>query len=205
MGFTYDVAETFHPEMMAVIESAIIAPLRGGAFIAESLGSAAGYATGITDGERIRFDLRVTKQLSRQGYYSLRSLGKMNPVKRICEIVIGYSQNSSPTKYAEAAAKFAAKYGIKKVAVMPFIEIVSDLLAGFIVSRYVAKKSIQGAITGTVTLGVGIGLSAASIYDLSYYASIDLRRKNPALYQKLYNQNLECFWFLVQNQLKDFV
>ena len=205
MGLTYDIAETFHPEMMDLIGAAIIAPIRGGSFIFESLGSAAGYVTGITDGERIRFDLRVTKQLSHQGYLSLRSLGEMNPVKRICKIVIGRSHKSSPAKYAEAAAKFAAKYGVKKVAVMPFIEITGDLLAGFIVSRYMAKKSIQGVLAGGLTLGIGAGLTVASIYDSSYYAARDLKHKNPVIYQELYNQNLECFWFLVQKQLERFV
>lgn len=201
MGWTYEIADTLHPEIVDAIESAIWAPFKGGAFIAETLGSAAGYATGITNGERVGFDVRFTIQILSQSYKTVLSMGEENPIKKITKTVLGHAKKSNPTKYAAEVGKMAIKMGVKKTLQEPFIAAFADFLAARIIRNHAAKKSISKGMS----FAIGLGLTAASIYDLSFYAAMRLKRKNPSLYYELFNKNLECFWFIVEKDLEGFV
>lgn len=195
------IGETFD-----LVGDVLYSPIRGAGFFLETGGSCAANIVGLTDGARCAFTARFAKQVFRQGLYeSIISHGAQNPIKRITEIVVGHSQKSSPMKYVEAVAKFAIKREIKNRTVKIVVKTIVDYTITTYAARYASKKVFGITVTGMASFGIGSVLTVESIVDQSYYSAMHLKQKNPAIYYKLYALNLECYWFLVAKELKDFI
>lgn len=54
-------------------------------------------------------------------------------------------------------------------------------------------------------MGIGAVLSGTGIMSEAHSATMRLKAKNIVIYNKLMAKNVECFWFLAEEDLKGFV
>lgn len=182
------------------------APVVGAKYTVQSLASCPAYAVGITDGGRCFYNYnRLSRQIWNSSKSVITSKGKNNPISKITEIVLRESKKNSPENYAKNILKFSVKFGVKKLTVDMAIKEMSNYMVGYIAARYFAGKTVSGVVSGSVTLGVGVALTSTSIANESFNAAMRLKHKNHVVYMKLFARNVECFWFLVESELKEFV
>lgn len=201
MGFWSGVGEVGH-----WVFDVLKAPVTGAKYTVQSLASCPAYAVGITDGSRCFYNYnRLSSQIWNTGVSVVLSKGKNNPISKITEIVLKETKKNNPSNYEKAVAKFLLKRKIKQMTVDVVVKEMSTYMIDYLAAKYFAGKAISGSISGGATLGVGTVLTATSIANESYNASMRLKHKNHIIYMKLFANNLECFWFLVESELGDFV
>ena len=201
MGFWSGVGEVGH-----WVFDVFKAPVVGAKYTVQSLASCPAYAIGITDGGRCFYNYdRLSSQIWNTGVSIILSKGKNNPISKITEIILKESKENTPHKYEKALAKFLLKRKLKKATVDVLVKEISSYMVDYLAAKYFAGKAASGAVYGSVTLGVGTVLTGTSIANESYNAAMRLKHKNHSIYAKLFANNLECFWFLVESELGEFV
>jgi len=156
------------------------------------------------ENSRCAFDKRFVPQVISRGWGFVSSKGSNNPISKITELVILDAKKNRPSSISKAVAKFVFSNRLKSVSVNVLISQISSYLVDITVARFVANKTAQGIARGAVTLGVGLAIGVGDVAEQSYQVVLRLKIKNNKLYSALYSRNLECFWFLVEDNLKDF-
>lgn len=201
MGFWSGVGEAGH-----WVYEVVKTPVVGVKYTVQSLSSCPAYAVGLTDGGRCFFNWnRFKNQIYKSGVSVVLSKGKNNPISQITEIVLKESKKNNPKQYEKTLAKYLVKKKIKKATVDILVKEISSSIIDFFAVKYFAGKAVSGTVSGIVSAGIGGGLTVASIVDESYNSAMRLKQKNHIIYSKLFAKNLECFWFLVESELGEFV
>ncbi|MBK2301248.1 hypothetical protein IBE48_09755, partial [Francisella philomiragia] len=153
---------------------------------------------------RCSFDIRFWEQVGSKAWSFVANKGVNSPINQITKLVVEDSKKNRPNSYIKAIAKFTFSNRLKAVSVNVVIAQISSYLVDVTVARYIANKSAQGYVKGFVSAGVGVVVSLGDIAETSYQSALRLKMKNNRLYMELYKRNLECYWFLVEENLKGF-
>jgi hypothetical protein len=151
---------------------------------------------------RCIFDKRFASEVKTKGWGYISSKGKNSPIRQITELVVLDAKKNRPNSVAKALAKFVFSNRLKAVTVNVVIAQISSYLVDVTISRYISNQTAKGFVKGVFSVGIGVGISLADVAEQSYQAMLRLKTKNHTLYAELYRKNLECFWWLVEDDLK---
>lgn len=124
-----------------------------------------------------------------------------NPVRQMVFAVVSeYAKNNS-LKTIENSLKGLGILGIRSITSSLTIGKITSIITSKIIILLGLKYRLRKAITVILPMGIGSKVAYNGLQMQSFDAQRSLKVLKPKFYNKLYNQNIDTFWFIVSPYL----